>query len=733
MRQSQPSRNRRSRRWRPVASLLPIVSILIPLAAAAQPDGYADVTDVVVVEVPVHVTRNGEPVRGLGERNFEIVVDRKKQKLLDFEVIDLAAIEGLPTTGQQALPVVARRHFLLLFDLSFARPAGIVRSQIAARRLVLDGLHPTDLVGVAVYSEATGASVVLGFTSDRRQIDLALATLGNLKPSERVRDPLGIVLADHRQLMELYGGFAYDLENSTPKDENPERSAGYETTLFSESDYLRNLKDMGAMSGIAARSQVRNQILALSSSFTELADHLAEVDGRKHVVYFSEGFDSASLVGTDDTQRIGQLNDEGADGQLWRIDSDERFGDVGTRQGVFEMLDHFKRCDCTIQAVDTRGVRDDSGFDRRAAGEDSLFIMANETGGELFRNYNDLSQAMESMLERTSLTYLLSFQAENVGEPGEYHPIRVKLKGGPKGARLVHRPGFYAPKPYMALSAEERRFRTLELMMEGREGGALDASLLALPFKASGSGADVLTLLEIEGYSLLRGHRGPVIPTEVFAYAIDEQGRVADFLGQAVELDLEKVRPALDSRGFKFLGRLQLDPGSYEVRVLVRNVLTGATGVRVARIEVPAFGENDSALLPPLFIEPEGTWLIGESQAEDAGDPAYPLTVGRRNLVPSARPFLKSNAAVPVLLVGYNLDPEGLSGVCRLVPVDGGEAVQMELKVQSRAQTETAGVERLAATIGPGGAPPGEYRLEVILRGSESGRTVTSAIPVRIY
>ena len=343
------SRTLQSARAHARIGLAVAVVALTAMAVTAQSNSYQDTTDVVVIEVPVHVTKGGEPVRGLDADNFELIVDRKKQKLLDFDVIDLSTLSAVPAAGSpQAVPVVARRHFLLLFDLSFAEPAGVVRAQVAARKLVLDGLHPTDLVGVATYIETVGAEVVLGFTSDRRQIDYALATLGEISPAQKIRDPLGIMLADHKKIMES-GGFQYDLENHSPKPENPERSNGYETTLMVDSMYLANLKDRGAMSGIASRSETRNQILALSSSFSELADHLASVQGRKHIVYFSEGFDSTSLLGTDDTERSQELNDQAAVGEYWRVDSDERYGDLGTRQGVFEMLDHFKRCDCTIR------------------------------------------------------------------------------------------------------------------------------------------------------------------------------------------------------------------------------------------------------------------------------------------------------------------------------------------------------------------------------------------------
>ena len=224
--------------------------------------------------------------------------------------------------------------------------------------------------------------------------------------------------------------------------------------------------------------------------------------------------------------------------------------------------------------------------------------------------------------------------------------------------------------------------------MEGREGGAIDASLLAVPFKMSDGKADVLTMLEIEGYSLLRGHQGPIVPTELFAYAIDDTGAVADFLGQTIELDLEKVQPALDRRGFKFLGHLALDPGSYEIRVLVRNALTGATGMRVGRVDVPAFQQAESALLPPLFIEPDGVWLIGEERRAEGEDLAYPLKFGRQRAVPSARPILRAGVPVPMLLVGHNLDRGALTGAGRLLPADGGDSHELELTVQRRSDTE---------------------------------------------
>src|SRR5436305_3158195 len=113
------------------------------------------------------------------------------------------------------------------------------------------------------------------------------------------------------------------------------------------------------------------------------------------------------------------------------------------------MLERFRRADCVIQAVDIGGLRagaDLSGTIRNS-GQDSLFYMANETGGELFKDANNLRSQLDRVLNRTSVTYLLTFQRSDLKSDGAYHRLRVKARL-PAGARLAYRSGYYAPRPF---------------------------------------------------------------------------------------------------------------------------------------------------------------------------------------------------------------------------------------------------------------------------------------------
>src|SRR5947199_4023044 len=159
---------------------------MLPAPAAAQT--FSGSTEVVEVEVPVQVVRDGQPVRGLTAADFELYEGRQKLAITGFHAVDLAS-----PAARGGVPPAGRRQLLLLFDLAFSNPKAVVAAREAARSLVLKGVRPGDLVGVATYSAAHGPQILLGFTSDRRQVDAALDVLGAVR-DERSGDPLRLVM-----------------------------------------------------------------------------------------------------------------------------------------------------------------------------------------------------------------------------------------------------------------------------------------------------------------------------------------------------------------------------------------------------------------------------------------------------------------------------------------------------------------------------------------------------------
>jgi hypothetical protein len=345
----------------------------------------------------------------------------------------------------------------------------------------------------------------------------------------------------------------------------------------------------------------------------------------------------------------------------------------------------------------------------------------------VFQNFNDLGEAMGQMLDRTSVTYVLAFQPQDLKLDGAFHRLRVELKGGPRGARVVHRTGFYAPRPIAQRSSMERLFDAGTALMDA-PGGAFSLAALAAPFYHGGETSYVPVLLEIDGRSFAAGVEGQALPTEIYVYALAADGAIADFVTQTVGLDLAKVGPALAQSGVKFFGHLDLSPGDYTLRALVRNGATGATALQVVPLRVAAVGTGSPALLPPLFPEPVGKWLmVRETQPAGEAQPPYPFMSKQQAFVPASRPVLVAGQVAAMSLVAYNLGAGELRAKAVVVDSEGAEtAAGLELH-----EREPGSPERIVATLRPPPLAPGEYRLRVTVS-SAAGETDSSlAVLVR--
>ena len=221
------------------------------------------------------------------------------------------------------------------------------------------------------------------------------------------------------------------------------------------------------------------------------------------------------------------------------------------------------------------------------------------------------------------------------------------------------------------------------LLMRAEPGGDLsfEVNAVALP---GAERAQVPVFVEIDGANLLDRGQGVLGRVEVYVYALDAAGKIGDFLVQAFLLDAEKIGEVLWQSGPRFQGTLQLGPGQYRLRILVRESQSKAAGLRELKLEVPAAliagpaadpaatpgavqvadpaattSTTPTRLGPALFEEPQerDSWipvraaakpaqgLLEESVTElqsrwDRGSVAYPLEYGGRAIVPAALPVL---------------------------------------------------------------------------------------------
>ena len=381
-----------------------LLGVLLSLSASLAAQQLRESVTIEVVDVPVYVTRGGGPVEGLTRDDFELYVNGKRQPIEYFDASAHAAPAGR---------LDERRLFLLLFDVTYTHPHSLLRAQEAAAHLVANA-SPGDYFAVATYSMRRGVWLAVPFTRDRPALTRALASLRHSGSG----DPLSIVMTSSER--ETFGQWA-------------ERGG------MIVADSGNNLAGRIAAESLLEIARDRlfraaeHQVLDL----TELAERLTPLDGEKHVVILSEGFDGRSPSPAD-VQKATQPRrwnegglpvNEAFSGYEW---------DPRLTSRIVNMHRVFHRANVLLHGVDLEGVAN-----ARMA-NDALAWLTMGTGGHFVYGRNDLRGALAELSGKLAHGYRLGFRPADV-RPG-YNSIEVKLRNR-RGLRVHHRLGFYGTPP----------------------------------------------------------------------------------------------------------------------------------------------------------------------------------------------------------------------------------------------------------------------------------------------
>jgi VWFA-related protein len=709
--------------------LAPVTSPAAPKPAAEAAPRFEESSRVVSVEVPVEVVgRDGQPVRGLTAADFELFDEGARQTISSFDVVDLDHIGSAATQspgGAALLAPSARRHFLLLFDLSFATPAAILRIREAAQDFVLHSLRPTDLAAVATYSLQTGARLVVTFTPDRAQLARGILSLGldNVYNAAKP-DPLRFVIAPP-SLAAL---------NGVGSPSRPEARGRADAVMSENLGSIRNMVQQ------ADRSYGRDLVKSYIQSLGELAKILGSVPGRKRVILFSEGFDSRLLVGHDTTGAEQEADNLAIMfGEINQVDNDYRYGNTNLQGDMRRMLREFQRADCVIEAVDLSGLQahGDASLQQsesRANGQEELFEMANGTGGELFTDDNNFKAQLSRVLERSTVTYVLTFERSDLKSDGAFRRLQVKTRVA--GAKLSYRAGYYAPRPFQDLDPLAKVLLASDGIASAAPRSELDLNVLVSSFRSQAQRAYVPVIVEIGGERLVAGHNGKRLNVEIYAYVSDMHGEMQDYFTQRVAVDLAKMSRDVLASGLKYYGHLDVPAGGdYRVRVLVRDAENGRTAVRSEALSIPAYEAGKPVLLPPFFIDSRSGWLMVREHGTEKsgkGTVVYPFTVNGEPYVPAALAALGGGEQAKLCLVAYNLGAGDLALQGKVVGADGAALPGGRLELVARTSTGVSGLDKLLATFKPTGLGAGRYQLQVAVTDPRTGRQEKSSVPFEV-
>ncbi|MEA2162084.1 MAG: hypothetical protein QOK37_211 [Thermoanaerobaculia bacterium] len=499
--------------------------VLLPAALAlttafAQADAqHRETTTVEVVQVPVYVTTAGASVRGLTRGDFELRVNGRPQNIDYFDVVDFASL----STEQMNDPR-QRRLYVLLFDLVYSSPISILRARRAAEQF-LDNASATDYFAIALFNRSHVLEFIVPFTRDRASLRRAVMSFR----AATAADPLRLTMSPAQRLV---------VGNNDAAEISELRSLGSQAAVKLAID--------------AAAGRVENQLETLGW----LAERLAPLEGYKHIVLLSDGFDNSMIGIAPAFQTGGALRVAPGEPQSFRpFRPLSPTVEPRLPGSQMRMQKKFAAAGVFLDAIDISGVRP---YDMPA--NDSLHFYVADTGGQVVEHRNDLNLAMQRLTDSQKVVYVLGFRPPNTDR--KQNAIAVRVTGAPRGSTVGYRES-YSTTVDKVSSRDGLQLADIIINDIPQNGLTLTSAVTTAPKRATvNASLSGRELLALAGDEKLTG--------EALIYVFSGQTSIA-FARKGITIDGARARAGgLDRNDIAIAQSFDLPPGNYTMKVLVR-------------------------------------------------------------------------------------------------------------------------------------------------------------------
>jgi hypothetical protein len=327
-----------------------------------------------------------------------------------------------------------------------------------------------------------------------------------------------------------------------------------------------------AAMGNSERNAERDMIEDEIGDLGDLAVRLAPLEGVKHVVLLSTGFDSSLIHGVQSRRNLSDIRQ----GPL-----DRRFSQTADRrnlalspalmEAILRLNEAFARSSVFLDAIDIGGLRPM----QQIVDNESLYALTRGSGGEVVDRRNDLAGAMTLLTNLQRFVYALSFNARNTGR--DDNKIVVKLVNAPHGAHASYRASYSAVVDPPDAS-DPLRLADIVVNDIPQTGVTTKASVDTAPQKATVN-------IEVAGGELAAQANGMTLQGQALIYIFSGPGAVAF---DRKEITIEPLAmTALASRSVRLSQTFDLPPGRYVAKALIRFGVSGSLGFSRADFTVP--------------------------------------------------------------------------------------------------------------------------------------------------
>ncbi len=662
--------------------------VLAGVSLCAQEVTFKSETKLVIVDLTAK-DKNGNPVTTLKKDDIALFEDGVRQQIRVFELQKLSGeplaplsfqaeaprtfeerAAGKPTQVAPAANSVVRyqdrRLLCLFFDLSSMDVPEQVRAEDAAVKFLSSQMTSSDLVEIMTYT--TALKVVQEWTDDR---DALISAIKKLTLGE------GADLADMA---------------ATAADEND---------------------DSGSFVADETEFNIFNTDRKLSA-IEDAARKLSIFPEKKALIYFSSGI---GKTGVENQSQIKATTNAANRANVSIYPVDAR-GLVALPPGGDASQASPRGTGLLSQSKQT-GLR--SSFNDT---QETLVTIAEDTGGKAMLDTNDLAMGIRRAQQDMSSYYILGYYSTNPREDGKFRRIEVRLLNKEINARLDYRKGYYGDKTWQKFTAADKERQLEEALTLGDPVNDLPLAVEVDYFRVARERYFVPISVKLPGSAVGLARKGAK-QTNV----LDFIGQIRDASGKLVSGVRDEITVKLDEenaskiaqRHLQYDTGLALAPGTYTLRFLARENLTGKMGTFETRFTIPDLNSAKSLRLSSVVWSSQKepiTAAVGDAGTSRKLAAQSPLVQDNQKIVPSITRVFRRDQTLFVYFEVYDpaLDPE------RKIP---SLAADVELLLGGRKiyTSPPARVTKLASTrpgVAPfsfqiplGKLPPGQYVAQI--------------------
>jgi hypothetical protein len=229
-----------------------------------------------------------------------------------------------------------------------------------------------------------------------------------------------------------------------------------------------------------------------------------------------------------------------------------------------------------------------------------LNSLAVDTGGKMFVDSNNIALGIETVQKAMSSYYLIGYYSSNDKEDGKYRKIDVKLNGGKlAGGKLEFRKGYYADKNWQKMNGEDKEFQLTQALSAGDPVTEIPMVLQVDYFRISPTAYYVPVSIRVPGSVVATAQKGGAAES-----VLDFAGQVQDDTHAAVGNVRDNIKIKLDGANaeratkgtYQYDAGFTLQPGSYHLKFVVRENISGKMGTFETKFVVPDLSADTSGL-----------------------------------------------------------------------------------------------------------------------------------------